>query len=39
MKKFLAQIFQAIRIEVNNEIEVLKFFLEQATKSLKTGEG
>ena len=36
-KKFLAQIFQAIRIEVNNEIEVLKSFLEQATKSLKIG--
>ena len=36
-KKFLAQIFQAIRIEVNNEIEVLRSFLEQATKSLKTG--
>lgn len=36
-KKFLTQIFQAIRIEVNNEIEALKSFLEQATESLKTG--
>ena len=32
----MAQIFHNC-IEVNNEIEVLKSFLEQATKSLKTG--
>jgi 16S rRNA (cytosine1402-N4)-methyltransferase len=28
--KILAQIYQAIRIEVNQEMEVLKEFLEQA---------
>jgi len=35
--KFLAQIFQAIRIEVNNEMEVLKSFLVQASQILKPG--
>jgi len=35
--KILAQIFQAIRIEVNNELEVLKYFLIDAKKILKTG--
>ena len=35
--KVLAQIFQAIRIEVNQEIEVLKEFLEQTPEVLKTG--
>lgn len=33
--KILAQIYQAIRIEVNQEIEVLKEFLEQALDILK----
>ena len=33
----LAQIFQAIRIEVNEELGVLKAFLEQATSALKPG--
>ena len=33
--KILAQIFQAIRIEVNQELEVLKEFLEQTPKLLK----
>ena len=33
--KILAQIFQAIRIEVNEELEVLKEFLEQVPKLLK----
>jgi 16S rRNA (cytosine1402-N4)-methyltransferase len=36
-KKELAQIFQALRIEVNGEIEVLKSFLEQSLKVLKPG--
>lgn len=35
--KILAQIYQAIRIEVNQEIEVLKEFLEQALEILKPG--
>ena len=35
--KILAQIFQAIRIEVNNELEALKYFLIDAKKILKTG--
>jgi 16S rRNA (cytosine1402-N4)-methyltransferase len=35
--KILAQIFQAIRIEVNEELEVLKEFLVQAKELLKVG--
>ena len=35
--KILAQIFQAIRIEVNQEIEVLKEFLQQTPGLLKEG--
>ena len=35
--KVLAQIYQAVRIEVNQEIEVLKEFLEQTPELLKTG--
>ena len=35
--KFLAQIFQAIRIEVNNELEVLKSLLKQSSSLLKSG--
>ena len=35
--KFLAQIFQAIRIEVNNELGVLKLLLQQAANLLKPG--
>ncbi|SCY70990.1 16S rRNA (cytosine(1402)-N(4))-methyltransferase RsmH [Flavobacterium caeni] len=35
--KILAQIYQAIRIEVNQEMEVLKEFLEQALEVLKPG--
>ena len=35
--KVLAQIYQAIRIEVNQEIEVLKEFLQQTPKILKAG--
>ena len=35
--KFLAQIFQAIRIEVNNELGALKLLLQQAANLLKPG--
>lgn len=35
--KILAQIYQAIRIEVNQEIEVLKEFLQQTEELLKPG--
>lgn len=35
--KILAQIYQAIRIEVNQEMEVLKDFLEQSLEILKPG--
>lgn len=35
--KFFAQVFQAIRIEVNQELEVLKEMLQQAYKILKPG--
>jgi 16S rRNA (cytosine1402-N4)-methyltransferase len=36
-EKYLAQVFQALRIEVNEELEALKEFLEQTTECLKTG--
>ena len=36
-KKELAQVFQALRIEVNNEIEALKELLTQAREALKPG--
>lgn len=35
--KLLAMLFQAIRIEVNEELEVLKAFLEQSAEVLKPG--
>lgn len=35
LNKILAQVFQAIRIEVNQELEVIKLFLEQAAEVLK----
>lgn len=35
--KQLAQLFQAIRIEVNEELKVIKEFLEQSTSILKDG--
>ena len=35
--KYQAQIFQALRIEVNQEMEALREFLKQATQALKPG--
>ena len=35
--KFLSQVFQALRIEVNDEMEVLKEFLEASLEVLKPG--
>ncbi|GAB3935868.1 16S rRNA (cytosine(1402)-N(4))-methyltransferase RsmH [Mucilaginibacter myungsuensis] len=35
--KYLAQVFQALRIEVNQELEALKEFLEQSADVLATG--
>ena len=35
--KYLSKIFQALRIEVNKEIEVLESFLAQTTEALKPG--
>jgi 16S rRNA (cytosine1402-N4)-methyltransferase len=35
--KYLAQLFQAIRIEVNDEMGALREFLEQTTEVLKPG--
>src|SRR5690554_1820262 len=35
--KFLAQVFQAIRIEVNEELKVIEQFLEQSVEVLKEG--
>ena len=35
--KYLAQVFQALRIEVNAEIQVLEDFLQQASEVLKAG--
>ena len=36
-QKTIAQVFQAIRIEVNAELDVIKSFLEQAVEVLKKG--
>jgi len=33
--KFYAQVFQAIRMEVNNELDVLEKFLEQTQEVIK----
>lgn len=35
--RYLAQVFQALRIEVNDELGVLKMFLQQAADCLKPG--
>jgi 16S rRNA (cytosine1402-N4)-methyltransferase len=35
--RYLAQVFQALRIEVNDELGVLKDLLQQAAMSLKSG--
>lgn len=35
--KYLAQVFQAIRIEVNDELQALKDMLKQTSKALKPG--
>ena len=35
--KYLAQVFQALRIEVNNEMDALREFLEASLKLLKSG--
>lgn len=35
--RYLAQVFQALRIELNDELGVLKFFLQQSAESLKPG--
>ena len=35
--KFMAQVFQALRIEVNKELEALKSLLEQSTEVLRPG--
>ena len=35
--KYFAQLFQALRIEVNQELEALKEFLQQSAEVLKTG--
>lgn len=37
LNQFLAQVFQAIRIEVNDEMAALKELLEQSEKALKKG--
>ena len=36
-KKYLAKVYQALRIEVNGELEVLKEMMEQAMEVLKPG--
>lgn len=37
LPRYLAQVFQALRIEVNEELEALKEFLEQSPSCLKPG--